>query len=142
MVNRKAPPRLPPEQLMVVYLDEIASRLADQAAEGKLQSKSFTVGTNWYTLETAWMAVTIFNDGDNDVYIRLDDMSTYPWQEGEAPLKANENIRIDLGARGYPGIPPEQEEGKPRVLPLRHGSPVLCFICQSGSAAVRVFRVV
>lgn len=142
VVPRKPPPQLSGD-LTVIKLFEIADRLADQAALGVLNSKSFTVGTTWYTLETAWLSCTIFNDGDSDVYIRLDDMSTSPWQMGEAPLKKGEQISIDLKARGHkpPPSEEEEEEGKPRVRPLRFGSPILCFICQSGTADVRVFRL-
>lgn len=142
MKSTKVPPRLTPEQMMVVLLDEIAGRLEDQAAIGVFASKKFTVGTNWYTLETAWLACTIYNDGESDIYIHLDDMSTSPWTEGEAPLKSGESISIDLVARGHPPLPQEEEEGKPRVIPLRRGSPLLCFICQTGTATVRVFRLV
>ena len=142
MFTREAPPRLSPEQMMVVLLDEIAGRLEDQAIKGVLDSREFTVGTTWYTmLETAWVSCTIYNDGDSDVYIRLDDMSTSPWQQGEAPLKSGESISIDLKAMGHKPLPPEQEEGKPRVLPVRQGSPILCFICRTGTATVRVFKL-
>lgn len=129
--------------LVVIKLFEIADRLADQAAIGVLSSKQFSVGTTWYTLETAWLAATIFNDGDSDIYIHLDDMSTSPWAEGEAPLKKGEQIAIDLRARGHPPPPSDEpeEEGKSRVAPLRHGSPLLYFICKTGTATVRAFRL-
>lgn len=142
VMGRKPPPQLSGD-MVVIKLFEIADRLADQAALGILNSKSFTVGTTWYTLETAWLSCTIFNDGDSDIYIRLDDMSTSPWQMGEAPLKKGEQISIDLKARGHapPAAEEPKEEGKPRVAPLRHGSPLLCFICQSSTATVRAFRL-
>ena len=65
-------------------------------------------------------------------------MSTNPWDFGEAPVKKGESLALDLKARLYkPRVP----EGA-IVAPLRAGSPVLCFICQSGTADVRVFRLV
>jgi len=128
--------------MVVIKLFEIADRLADQAADGTLNSRSLTVGTTWQTLETAWLAATIFNDGDANVYIHLDDVHTTPWSVGEAPLKKGEQISIDLRAKGHKPPPSEEpEEGKPRVAPLRYGSPVLSFICQTGTAAIRVFRL-
>ena len=141
-VPRKPPPHLAGD-LTVIKLFEIADRLADQAAEGSLHSASFIVDTTWKTLEVAWLSATIFNDGDSDVYIHLDDMSTAPWQEGEAPLKKGEHLVIDLKARGHKPPEPEEkeQEGRPRVRPLRFGSPVLCFICQTGTATIRAFRL-
>lgn len=137
-MDRQAPPRLSPDQMMVYYLDEIAGRLADQAGEGKLESKQFTVATTWYILETAWTAATIYNDGDSDVYIRLDDMSSNPWEEGEAPLKKGESLPLRMGARLHKPLP---QEGDSFAIPLRSGSPLLCFICQTGTATVRVFKL-
>ena len=140
MKSTKAPPRLTPEQMMVALLDEIAGRLEDQAAKGVLGSRTFTVGTSWVTLETAWQSCTIYNDGTSDIYIHLDDVHTIPWQVGEAPLKANESISMDLKARAYKDRV-EQVEGLPEVQPVRQGSPVLSFICQTGTATVRVFKL-
>jgi len=129
--------------MVVIKLFEIADRLADQAADGVLNSRSLTIGTEWRTLETAWLAATVFNDGDADVYIHLDDVHTTPWSVGEAPLKKGEQIAIDLRAKGHKSLPSEEpkEEGRPRVAPVRQGSPILSFICQSGTATIRVFRL-
>lgn len=145
---QRRPPQPLSGDLVVIYLRELCDRMADQAAQGVFASKSFSVTTTWYTLEIAWLRCTIFNDGDSDVYIRLDDMSTSPWQMGEAPLKKGEQVSIDLHAKQYPPQMPtleeevkEGKEGVPRVAPLRHGAPLLCFICQTGSATVRVFRL-
>jgi len=126
MSTKEAPPRLTPEQMMVVYLDEISGRLADQIAKGQLSSKSFTVGTDWYPLVTGWMSVTIYNDGAADLYIRLNDNIGLPWEEGEAPLKSDENLVIDLKGR------------KPKV---EGSSPVIWLICKAGTAAVRIFNL-
>lgn len=137
MFGKKPPPQLSSD-LQIILLDEIAKRLADQAAEGVFSSRQLPVNTTWLTmLETSWLAATIFNDGEADVYLRLDDMSTLPWEMGEAPLKKGESIRLDLKAKLYKPLAPDGAV----VKPLRSGSPVLCFICQSGTADVRVFRL-
>ena len=137
----KVPPRLSPEQMMVTLLDEIAGRLEDLGSEGSLKSKIVTVGTTWHQEIGAWKTCHIYNGGPDDIYIRLDDMSTSPWVEGEAPLKINEDISIDLKARGYK---PQAVEGPAglRMLPLRMGSPVVCIICKTGTAEVRMFKLV
>lgn len=137
MFFRKQPPPQLASDLMVIKLFEIADRLADQVPEGKLTSYSFTIGTDWKSIQPAWLSATIFNDGEADVYVRLDDMSTNPWEMGEAPLKKGEKIILDLKAKLYK--PVVQDDAI--VKPLRAGSPVLCFICQSGNADIRVFRL-
>lgn len=138
--RRRQPERLT-DSASLILLDEIAKRLADQSAVGIFDSKTFTVATDWYTIQSAWLAATIYNDGDSDIYVRLNDRSTAPWEEGEAPLKKGESIVINLVGKSYPGPAVEAEEGKPRFIPLEHGSPLMCFICKTGSAAVRVFRL-
>lgn len=112
---------IPQGDLMVQKLFEIADRMAAQAAEGKLKSESITVGTTWHTVTYGWRAVDIFNDGDSDLYVRLDDQATNPWDEGDAPVKKNNSLHLDLNSRKYPA-PPE-----------------IGLICQTGSASVRLF---
>lgn len=128
MFTKKGPPRLDPFQMMVIQLDEIAGRLADQTAQGSMRSKSFTVSTDWYPLIAGWSAVTIYNDGTASVYVRLrnEQGQDTPWAEGEAPLKSGENLAIDL-------------RGKKQAS--EEGAPTIWFICQSGTAAMRVFQV-
>lgn len=128
MSTKEAPPRLSPEQLMVVTLDEIAGRLADQAAKGVLASKNFTIGTRWYPLIHGWISCTIYNDGPDDIYIRLrnDEGKDTPWAEGEAPLKSGENLILDLGAR-------KQK--------TEDGAPTIWFICKAGTATIRIFQL-
>lgn len=109
---------------------EIRDRLADQVAEGVLRSRNITVGTSWVTMEFGWVSLEIYNDGDDDVYIRMGDMaSPLPWDNNEAPLKNNESLRLDLKAKKY-AIGPRREGGPPLV----------CFICQTGTANLRVFQ--
>lgn len=140
MFQRKIPGRLTDINALIL-LDEIAKRLADLGSEGVMKSKIVTVGTTWYQEIGAWKSCHIYNGGPDDIYIRLDDMSTSPWAEGEAPLRANEDIAIDIKMRGYK---PQAMEGPAgvRVLPLRMGSPVICLICKTGSAEVRIFKLV
>lgn len=128
MSTNRAPPRLTPDQMIVYYLDEIAGRLADQVAQGLLSSKTFTVGTDWYPLIVGWSSCTIYNDSDADVYVRLhnDTGLDTPWAEGEAPLKSGENLSIDLR-----GKKPKTEEGTPPIW----------FICETGTANMRIFQV-
>jgi len=127
-MRRAEPERLTSPNVLVL-LDEIAKRLEDLTARGALSSKTFTVGTDWYTLETGWFCTTIYNDGAADIYIRTllgADMATLPWQIGEAPLKANESITIDLRGRKYKG---------------QGGSPVIYFVTKAATATVRAFRL-
>jgi hypothetical protein len=84
--------------------------LDDFAAKGDFTSRSFTVGTDWYSLPLPWLSIQIYTGG-------------LPWEVGEAPLKMNEGIAIDLKA-------------KPA-----NSSPALFFICLAGTAAIRVFRL-
>lgn len=129
MSTRDAPPRLSPEQMQIVLLDEIAGRLADQISKGLMNSKSFTVGTDWYPLIGGWVSATIYNDGDADVYIRLRNETGQdtPWAEGEAPLKKGENLSLDLSGKKH-----KTEEGTPTIW----------LICQAGTADIRVFQVI
>lgn len=134
---RKKPERFT-DANVIMKLDEIAKRLADRGAEGILQSRAIKVGTKWVTmLQTSWLSCTIYNDGESDIYIRLDDMSTIPWGEGEAPLKKGESITLDLVSQQYkPQTSPDDI-----VKPLRYGSPLICLICKTGTATVRVFKL-
>ncbi|GAJ10369.1 unnamed protein product, partial [marine sediment metagenome] len=106
------PERLTPFQMMVTQLDEIAGRLADQVSSGAMNSKAFTVGTDWYPMIGGWASVTIFNDGAADVYVRLrnDTGQDTPWAEGEAPLKSGESLNIDLHGKKH-----KAEEGVPAL---------------------------
>lgn len=135
------PPRQEPERLtdtnILILLDEIAKRLADRGAEGILKSKVVKVGTTWITLETGWLSCTIYNDGASDVYIKLDDMSRRPWEEGEAPLKEGESLTLDLVSQQYK----PQTSLEDVVKPLRFGSPLICLICKTKTATVRVFKL-
>ena len=134
--GRKKPERFTDANTLML-LDEIAKRLADRGAEGVLKSHVLAVNTNWKTLETAWLSCTIYNDGTADIYIKLDDMSSFPWLEGEAPLKSGESLNLDLVSQQYkPQTSPDDI-----VKPLRFGSPLLCFVCKTGTATVRVFKL-
>lgn len=97
------------------------------AAKGLLYSKNFTVGTNWLPIIAGWMSCTIYNDGNADVYIRLNDNADpKPWENGEAPLRDGESITLDLEARK------PKEEG---------GSPVIWLICKTSTADIRIFSL-
>ena len=118
------------EEVMVQKLFEIADRMADQAAKGVLRSQSFTVGTEWFSIIGAWLSCTIYNNGSSDVYLRLgDDLAGRPWELGEAPLKSGESMNIDLVAKTH-----DPERG-------RVSSPTIWFICQTGTATMRIFKV-
>lgn len=123
-----APPRLSPEQMQIVLLDEIAARLQDLTAKGQLSSYSVTVGTSWHPIIGGWISSTLFNDGDSDVYVRLrnDVGKGSPWEEGEAPVKKGEHINIDL---------------KGRKVKTEGGVPEVWLICQTGTASVRIFQL-
>ena len=136
-IDKGAPPRLDPQQLVVLKLFEIADRLADQVPRGKLSSKQFTVDTNWYHFEGGWIAADIFNDGDSDIYIKFEDEigGDRPWQTQEAPLKKGESIRLDLRSKLHRVVDDGVSGAKD------YGPPTLCFICQAGTATVRAFKL-
>lgn len=130
------PPRLKADQLMVMFLREIADRLADQTPQGKWESKEYTVGTDWMPITGGWRTATIYNDGDSDVYIRLDDLTgDKPWANSEAPLKKGENVSLPLGHRLHRLLE------DPVAGMIDYGSPIIYLICQTGTASVRVFRL-
>lgn len=127
----------PLDELVIQKLFEIADRLADQATQGKLASDEFTVGTEWCPVIGGWLNATIYNDGASDVYIRLEDLSgDKPWAMREAPLKSGESLVLDLEAR------PHRLMDDPVAGVVKLGSPTIWLICQSGTATVRVFRLI
>jgi len=111
--------------LIVQALFEIKDRLADQSANGVLVPTTHTIGTNWESITGNWMSCTIYNDGDADVYIRTEDRMHLgnPWDNNEAPLKKGESLILDLEAR-------------------KVAAPTLWFICQSGTATIRLFKMI
>ena len=132
MSEQRAPPRLRSDQVMTMYLDEIAGRLADQIPEGLTSSETITIGTEWVELAIgAWMAADIWNDGDpvthadRDVYVKLGNVQYQgkPWDNNEAPIKKGEHIRFDLKSK-------------------RNPCPPIIAICQSNTAALRVHKLV
>lgn len=131
---------------MVAKLYEIADRMADQVATGEIIPQSVTVTTEWTSVVGAWIACDIYVDsGSSDVYVRLvsfnrGTLADRPWEIGEAPLKAGEHLPIRLGARTYSRHEVLTLEGmKEEVTPE---SPTIWMICQSGTATVRIFKLV
>lgn len=115
------------DEQIVRLLDEIAQRLADQVPKGVLKSSKFTVGTDWYpVILGGWISAYGWNDGDSDLYVRINNTEGRPWEQGEAEIKKGEPIQIDLHGKRPKG------EREP---------PVLYFICQTGTAAVRLFHL-
>lgn len=116
---------VPIDELIAMKLFEIGDRLADQVAEGLVDTGEHTIGTEWYGLIGAWIACTIYNDGPADVYVRLGETMYLgaPWDNNEAPLKKGESLPINLGAR-------------------KKETPTIYLICQSGTAKIRWFKVV
>ena len=126
--------RLDPQQLVVLKLFEIADRLADQVAIGIVRSETITVGTEWTAVVGAWVSATIYNDGTSDIYVRMvapefGDLSGRPWEDGEAPLKSGDGLPLDLRGRSY-----KVDGGK--------YSPTIWMICKTGSASVRIFKLI
>ena len=94
------PPRLEPDQLIVIKLFEIADRLADQAAEGYLTSGTVTVGTDTKEVIGAMLSISFHSDGPNDVYIWTQEPPTRkPWLVGDAPLKSGEDLSTDFRSK-------------------------------------------
>ena len=131
-----APDRKVPWGFLLAKVAEVADRLADQASEGLLASKVIAVGTDWTPAFGGWLSASIHNDGDSDVYIRLDETSgPKPWVLGEAPIKKGEPLKLDLRAR------PHRLRKEGPAGTIDYGSPTIYLICQTGSASVRVFRL-
>ncbi len=137
MIFGKKKPERFTDANVIILLDEIAKRLADRGAEGILRSHTVEVATTWKTLETGWLSCTIYNDGGSDIYIRLDDMGSTPWKENEAPLKSGESLTLDLVSQQYK----PQTSTDDIVKPKRFGSPIICLICKTGTATVRIFKL-
>lgn len=119
-----ATPKVTPEVMMIVYLDEIAGRLAELqeqlaavTSEGRLESYELNITGSPTRLPIYARHISIHNDGTNDVYI-LPERGT-PISGSEAPIKKSGQVSLDLQTR------------RPRSFWL---------VCNSGeTATVRIF---
>lgn len=118
--------KVTPEVVMIVYLDEIAGRIAQLnekidllIPEGHIRGIVIPVTDAPQRLgETDWYSADLFNDGEGDVYIF--DEYELPRIGADAPLKKGESLKVDLKAK----------TGTQKYI-----------VCPSGqSASVRVFR--
>lgn len=115
------------DEQAIALLNEIAQRQTDQIAKGILRSTKFTVGTEWYPVTLgAWISAYGYNDGDADLYVRINNTEGKPWEQGEAEIKKGEMFQVDLRGKRPKG------EREP---------PVLFFICETGTATVRFFQL-
>lgn len=90
--------------------------------KGLIDSCVLTIGTEWLELGWNWAKIDVYNDGDSDLYLRNDDLTGFPWEEGKAPLKKGDHLVMD-------GTKRNEYSNKPR------------FICKTGTAEIRVFRL-
>ena len=129
----------------LIYRMEWQSRAENQIL-GRLKTESITVGTSWTSSIGPWVSCDILSDaGSSDVYIRLLDsesgtLADNPWALNEAPLKAGENLPIKLGARKY--ITRETLTTKGVIKETIPESPEIWMICESGTATIRLFKLV
>jgi hypothetical protein len=91
--------------------------------KGLVDSLCLVVGTSWVDLGRNWASLSVYNDGDADLYLRNDDLADPPWVDGKAPIKKGESIHLNGEAKENGYCP------SPR------------FICQSGTASIRIFRL-
>ncbi len=98
----KGPERLE-HPVVITLLHEVAGRLADiydelinQTPEGKIYGIPFTASTTATKIVLLFSA-TIYNDGAADIYILEMDRTI---SSSDTPLKATENVPIDLKRRG------------------------------------------
>ena len=100
----EAPPRLTPDQLIVMKLFEIADRLAEIAPPvGIIRSfGSLFADNTTRSIAGAMRSISIYNDGVQNVYIWAnEDEYREPWKIGDAPLASGEKVEFDFkGMRG------------------------------------------
>lgn len=115
---------MPLEGQMIVYLDEIAGRLAELQEklipQGSVRSLIVSVTDSPQGLGgTDWVSAVLYNDGPDNIYL-FDDYQM-PRVGFDAPIKPGEGLPIDFHAR----------IGKGKWV-----------VCDSGeSATARVFRM-
>ena len=115
-------PKVTPEMMMIVYLDEIAGRLAelqdtlsDFMAEGNLNSSIYSVTDNPVKIPTVCSNLSLHNDGANFAYLLSDKGKPM----SEAPIRSGGDLSLDFKTK------------KLRIFYL---------VCNSGeTASVRVF---
>jgi len=93
----KGPPRLTLDQLMVVKLFEICDRMAEQTPDGTFKSGTISVTDKVSEIVGALLSISFHSDGVDDVYIWAnEEPNKVPWVVGDAPVKINENLKIDF----------------------------------------------
>ena len=96
-------PKVTPEIMMIVYLDEIAGRLAELqeqlaevTAEGYFQGNEHPVTDNPSPVYILAKGMTIHNDGTNSVYMLSHKGKPL---SNDAEIKKNEELDLDFGTR-------------------------------------------
>ena len=97
-------PKVTPEVMMIVYLDEIAGRLGElyelqekQTAEGWLRSGSHSVSEEPLKFVVAGRYMSLHNEGANPFYLMQRKGKPIA---GEAPIRAAGEFNLDMGTRG------------------------------------------
>ena len=111
-------PKVTPEVMMIVYLDELAGRvaevqdtLAEVLAEGTLKGVAINISDSPQIIPIIARHISIRNNGPNSVYVNQD--KTKP-MSGDAPIRINTALSIDF------------QTSRPRIL---------YFICATGETA-------
>jgi len=93
-------PKVTPEVMMIVYLDEIAGRLAELqdaiaeiTAEGEVKGHTVAVSDRAIMIPIMAKHISIRNNGDYSIYINQDKTSP---DSTTAPLRKNATINIDF----------------------------------------------
>ena len=96
-------PKVTPEVMMIVYLDEIAGRLAELqdaltevTAEGFLSGKSISVTDNPVRIPIVARHLSLYNDGADSIYILQ--LKGKPLA-GDAEIKKNGQFSLDFQTR-------------------------------------------
>ena len=93
-------PKVTPEVMMIVYLDEIAGRLAELqdtlaevTTEGTLRGVALTINDRPQIIPILARHISVRNNGPNSVYVNQN--KTKPGSN-DAPIRINSSISIDF----------------------------------------------
>jgi len=92
-------PKVTPEMMMIVYLDEIAGRLAELQdtwseflAEGDLQSRKYSVTDSPTRIFVNASYLSLHNDGSDSIYLLTEKGQPL----GESEIKKNGSLNLDF----------------------------------------------
>jgi len=116
------PPIINSDRLVIQKLYEICDRMAEQTPDGPIRSGVIPVTDVVNSIVGSILSIQFQSDGPDDVYIWTNENQfRKPWQEGDAPLKIGEPLKVDFN---------------------RKTSNVVYLICKPGcTASVRYWKI-